>query len=749
MAVADTLRGIITADASGIEKAVSDADQQLGSLSDRAVATGERMQSAGRTMTLGISAPLAAMGGMAVRQAASFDKAMAESMSVMGEVSDAMEEDLRDTAREVATSTEHSHEQSARALYFLSSAGLDATESMEALPEAADFATAGQMSLEEATSVLTTTMKAYGREASETGEITDTLAKTVASSNTTMQQMSTAMSQVGPVAASLGMSLDETAAAIGAISNAGVQGERAGTALRNVMSQLSDETSTASTQLAEMGVKTRDAQGDIVSMADLLRNMEAAGVEAGEAAQIFGMEAAPAMAALMEQGGGSLQQFTQEVKNAEGATESMAGTQRDTLNVELQKTRSRLNDAAVTIGADLMPMVSTLAGHVGTAADAFGGLSDRQQKAVIAAGALGVVIPPLIWGLGTAVTTASALSGAYATLAGVSLSTLVPSLGAVSTAGIATQVALGPITVPIWAIIAAIGALVGAAAGLWYAWDNNVLGIQDTTEAAFQRVKSWFTSAPAWMLVMLGPIGQLYLAWRENLFGIQDVTGDIFDWIGSKIGWLIDQIDAIPGINFGDDDVGVDEGAVEAEGAAAGEAYAASFEGTAQPDFAAMMPGAGVGVGAGEAIKGEMTPAIREALEDGVDGYVSDSDEIEDSPTEINEALFDAVSRQQGGATAESLGVSEAEFETLMQRFAGNGRSTSSAPSADLVAGASTSASPSAGSAGMSTQEFKTALREVLDGLRLDTRLDTDQRGFEQFIEEIVDAQLVEAGRQR
>ena len=137
------------------------------------------------------------------------------------------------------------------------------------------------------------------------------------------------------------------------------------------------------------------------------------------------------------------------------------------------------------------------------------------------------------------------------------------------------------------------------------------------------------------------------------------------------------------------------------------------------------------------------------SLEDGVDGYVSDPDEIEDSPTEIREALFDAVSRQPGGATAESLGVSEAVFETLMQRFAGNGRSTSWAPAADLVAGASTSASPSAGSAGMSTQEFKTALREVLDGLRLDTRLDTDQRGFERFIEEIVDAQLAEAGRQR
>ncbi|ELZ48978.1 phage tail tape measure protein, TP901 family [Halorubrum coriense DSM 10284] len=741
MAVADTLRGIITADASGVEKAVSDADQQLGSLSDRAQATGEKMQSAGRTMTMGISAPLAAMGGVAVRQAASFDKAMAESMSVMGDVSDTMEEDLRQTAREVATATEHSHEQSARALYFLSSAGLDAAESMEALPEAADFATAGQMSLEQATSVLTTTMKAYGREASETGEITDTLAKTVASSNTTMQQMSTAMSQVGPVAASLGMDLDETAAAIGAISNAGVQGERAGTALRNVMSQLSDETSTASKQLEQMGVTTRNAQGEIVSMSQLLQNMEEAGVEAGEAAKIFGMEAAPAMAALMEQGGGSLEEFTKQIENAEGATKSMAGTQRDTLNVELQKTKSQLNDAAVTIGADLMPMVSTLAGYIGTLANRFSGLSQRQQKAVIAAGALGVALGPVIWALGTLVTSASALSSAYATLAGVSLTSLVPSLGAVSTAGIATQVALGPVTVPIWAIIAAIGALVGAAAGLWYAWNNNVLGIKDTTQAAFQQVKRWFTSAPSWMLALLGPVGQLYLAWREDLFGVQSVVDSVFGFIGDKISWLRDQIANIPGIGENDiapeaEDVIPEPEKVGKSGAEAGSNWKEEFEANATPS---------VTPGSSGPIKGEMTPEIRSALKEGVDGYVSDPDKIEDVPTEINKELFDAVA-SNGGATADSLGVSEREFKILMQRFAGGGGW--STPSADLVDGASGSPSPSVGSAGMTPEEFKTALREVLDGLRLDARLDTDQRGFEQFIEDIVDTKIADAGKQ-
>ncbi|RLM56918.1 phage tail tape measure protein, partial [Halorubrum sp. Atlit-26R] len=212
----------------GFKQEIQEAQDGLGDLGTKTERVGKKISGAGQMMTGALSVPIAAMGGAAVRQAATFDKAMSESLSVMGSVSEAMEEDLRDTAQEVATSTEHSHQRAARALYFLSSAGLDASESMEALPAAADFATAGQMRLQEATSILTTTMQAYRREASEVPEITDTLAATVANSNTTMSQMSTAMSQVGPVASSMGVSLNETAAAIGAISNAGVQGERAG-----------------------------------------------------------------------------------------------------------------------------------------------------------------------------------------------------------------------------------------------------------------------------------------------------------------------------------------------------------------------------------------------------------------------------------------------------------------------------------------------------------------------------------------
>ena len=746
MAVADTLRGIITADASGVEKAVSDADQELDSLSDRAEATGRRMQSAGRSMTLGISAPLAAMGGMAVRQSARFDQAMQQSVAVMGDVDEAMREDLEATAREVAKTTTRSHEEAADSYYFLASAGLDAAEAMEAMPQVAAFAEAGQMDMANATDVATNVMSAYNIEAENMSRVTDVMTNTVTNHNQTMEGMSAAFQNAAPAAASMGIELDELAALTGRLGDVGIQGAEAGTALNSMMRRFAKRSGEAGTVLDELNIQTTDAQGNLLPLTDIFAQLEEEQLTAAESSALFGQQTA-AGNALLDAGADNLGEYQDRINDSEGATRDLAETQRDTLNAELQQTRSQLNDAAITIGADVMPLVSTLAGHVGTLADRFGSLSDRQQSVILAAGALGVVLPPVIWGLGTLVTSAAALSGAFGTLAAINTGALVPSLGAVSAAGFTAQVALGPITVPIWAIIAAIGALVGATAGLWYAWDNNVLGIKDTTEAAFQRVKGWFTSAPAWMLVLIGPLGQLYLAWRENLFGVQDIVGTVFDWIGGKIGWLIDRIESLPGINFGDDDVDVDEGAVETEGEAAGEAYATSFEEASEPDAAAMIPDSG-GVDAGEEIKGEMTPAIRSALEDGVDGYVSDPDEIEDAPTAINEELFEAVSSRDG-ATAETLGVSEAELQALMERFDGRGAGGGSAPSTDLLANTSSGSAPAAGGGGLSAQELKTVLREVFEGLRLDARLETDQRGFEQFIGEIARAELAEAGRGR
>jgi len=290
----------------------------MGSFEDKMSGAAQTAKRGGAALTAGVTAPLAAMGALSVRTAANFDSAMQRSISVMDSVDGAMKEKLEATAREVANTTTHSASAAADSYYFLASAGLDAAEAMEAMPQVAAFAEAGQLKMAEATDVATNVMSAYGYEADEMASVTDTLTAVTQNHNQTMQGMASAMSTVAPIASSLGLSLEETSAAIGQMGDVGIQGERAGTALRNVFSQLSDESSTVSQDLRDMGVATRNSSGEVVSLTQLLSNMESAGVEAGDAAKLFGTEAGPAMAALMQEGSDALAQNTAAIEEAEG-----------------------------------------------------------------------------------------------------------------------------------------------------------------------------------------------------------------------------------------------------------------------------------------------------------------------------------------------------------------------------------------------------------------------------------------------
>ncbi|ELZ12504.1 phage tail tape measure protein, TP901 family [Natrinema thermotolerans DSM 11552] len=552
MPTISTLTAVLELDKSDFESKLDTAKRDLDGFGSRAQQTGEKLTAAGKSMTMGITAPLTAMGALSARTAANFDQAMQRSIAVMGDVDEAMREDLEERARQVANTTTHSASQAAESYYYLASAGLDAAQAMEAMPQVAAFAEAGNMQMAEATDVATNVMSAYNYEASEMSEVTDTLTATVSNHNQTMQDMSTAMSRVAPIASSLGVSIEETSAAIGQMGDVGIQGERAGTALRNVLSQLSDEASPVTKRLEEMGVQTRDAEGNVLSLTQILENMEEAGVEAGDAARIFGTEAGPAMAALMEQGSDALEQNTQRLREAEGATTDMAQTQRDTLNAEMQIARSNLEDVGIAIGSQLIPMLTTATGYIKGAAQTFQGLNDGQQRAIIVAGGLAAALGPILMMVGLLAQSVVALSGAYGVLSGASLGlsgtltgTLVPStiaaqggLTGMAASALAAQVSIMGLTAPVWAVIGAIGLLIGAVGAFAVAYQRNWKGVRDYTEWAIDPI----TDGIDWFV--------------EKLFGISSASEKVAGAFGDFIDWVIEKINSIPKINLDSGDLG-------------------------------------------------------------------------------------------------------------------------------------------------------------------------------------------------
>lgn len=208
---------------------------------------------------------------------------------------------------------------------FLAMAGFEANEIIEAMPATLDLAAAGMVSLGDTADIVSNIMSGFGIEAENLGEVSDILTATFTSSNTSLQQLGEAMSYAAPIAQSMGVSIEKSAAAVGIISNAGIQASRAGTTLARALTVLATETD-------KLGVNVRNAEGDLLELPEILRRIEEAGISSEEILATFGQRAGPGMQVLLAAGSDELRNYTQELSNAGGIAKDVAETQMEGLN---------------------------------------------------------------------------------------------------------------------------------------------------------------------------------------------------------------------------------------------------------------------------------------------------------------------------------------------------------------------------------------------------------------------------------
>src|SRR5690606_9248121 len=128
-----------------------------------------------------------------------------------------------------------------------------------AMPGLLDTAAAAQSNLGVTADIVSNILSGFGLQAHETARVADVLTATFTSSNTTLESLGNTMSYVAPVAASLGVELEAVAALAGRLGDVGIQGERAGTALRAIMTRLAAPTGEAASIMSQLGIVTTDS----------------------------------------------------------------------------------------------------------------------------------------------------------------------------------------------------------------------------------------------------------------------------------------------------------------------------------------------------------------------------------------------------------------------------------------------------------------------------------------------------------
>ena len=370
-----TLR--LTADSSGLRRGLADAQQKLRQASFALTAAGAAL-----------TAPLAA----GVKVFGEYEQAMAKVRAVSGATGEEFEA-LDNIAREMGRTTVFTAREAASALSFMSMAGMEASQSVAALPDVLNLAAAGQLELGNAADIVTNVMAGYGIQSDQLTQAVDVLTFGFTSANTNLQQLGDAFTYAGPVAKAAGMSFEETAAALSLMGNAGFQGSLAGTALRGAITRMLNPSKEAEDILKRLGVQIFNTEGDMRPLVDIIRDLESGGVTAGDAMTLFGQRAGPALLALIEQGSGALEQMTLDMEGAGGTAERIAKTQLDTLHGQLTLLKSAFEGIAISIGQILVPVIRDLLDKVTPVVQSIVEWTDENPKLtqaiVMVAGAVG------------------------------------------------------------------------------------------------------------------------------------------------------------------------------------------------------------------------------------------------------------------------------------------------------------------------------------------------------------------------
>lgn len=321
---------------------------------DKTQGAGGRLAEGMSVLKIALGAAAAAAGGFSVGRVVTETAAFEQSLLKLQVVSGATTTQLaamEDQARSLGATSMFSARQAADAQNFLAMAGMSVNEVLSATPGILQLATAGQMDLAHAADLASNVLGGLRLEVSELGRVNDVLTLAASKSNTNISQLGDALSYAAPLAATAGISLEETAAAIGALSDAGLQSTRAGTGLLGVIRQLSNLTPNATAALSNYGLTASEVNIEQEGLLAVLDRLQQANINTADSFRIFGSEAGPA-AQILAATSQKVTDLTNTLQDAEGAAASAALRLGSGLEGAMRSLNSAIGESVLQLGRD-------------------------------------------------------------------------------------------------------------------------------------------------------------------------------------------------------------------------------------------------------------------------------------------------------------------------------------------------------------------------------------------------------------
>ncbi len=390
---------------------------------------GQGMTSIGKELSMKVTAPLVAIGGVAAKLGMDFKAGLSEVQALSGATGEELMK-LEERSRELGATTKFSAKEVTEGFKYMALAGWDVQQSLDGIDGVLALSAASGENLGRVSDILTDSISAFGDEAADAARYADVMAAASSNANTDVSGLGEAFKMVAPVAGALGFSLEDTSVALGLMANAGVKGSQAGTALRSALTNLVKPTAAMQKEMKKLGINVQDSNGEMKPLDRILGELRGSfdklseAEKASAAATIFGKEAMSGMLAVINASDKDFNKLTKAIANSEGVAQEMADTMQNNLQGKLTNLKSALEELAIKIYDALEPALNAIVKAVQSLVDWLNGLDKNTRTMAIAIAGLAAAIGPLLVVLGTMLT----LVGGFMT----TLPALLPLLGALA-----------------------------------------------------------------------------------------------------------------------------------------------------------------------------------------------------------------------------------------------------------------------------------------------------------------------------
>lgn len=423
----------------GIDKlsaSLKDVESKFGDL-------GKKLTNVGSSLTLSITAPLTAMGAVAVNEFSTVEKGLREINSLFGLTGEEAEKNfgmLTKVAEEASKELGILQSDIVPAMYNAISAGVPKENIFEFIKVAGKAAIGGVTDLNTAVDGLTSIINAFGLSMNEAEAVADSMFAAVQGGKTTFNELSDSIFNIAPAAAAAGVSFQEVNAAIATLTASGTPTSVATTQIRAALTGLQRPSKELDAIFQELGFKTAQLAIEKKGLGFALDAVKkASNGSNGELQTLLGSTEAVAAANVLAGTGAA--KFNDELErqaNSAGAAANAAAEIDKSFGRELERTKVAASNFAIAIGKSLAPALSALNGILEKVISFFANLSPTTQTIIVAFAAFAAAVGPILLGIGTFIS-------------------LIPTL----TAGLTTlKVALGAITIEMAAATAGVSLLV-------------------------------------------------------------------------------------------------------------------------------------------------------------------------------------------------------------------------------------------------------------------------------------------------